>query len=132
MSRERLNRVMHVDDDRDILDITKLILESIGHYSVCSCESGKEALEKLAAFSPELILLDVDMPGMNGPAVLNSLCKMPHGLDIPVVFMTGGIDPGALAVLRASTAVEIIEKPFDPLGLPGRIAKIWEHHVRSN
>jgi two-component system, OmpR family, response regulator len=132
MSRERLNRVMHVDDDGDIRDITKLILESIGDYTVCSCESGAVALEKLSTFAPEMILLDVEMPGMNGPAFLKFLCETPNGLDIPVVFMTGAIAERDRAVLRASTAIEIIEKPFEPLALPGRLAKIWERHVHAN
>ncbi len=127
----QLNRVMHVDDEDDIREVTKLALESIGNYTVCSCESGAVALEKLSEFSPEIILLDVMMPEMSGPDVLRALGKMPYGMDAPVVFMTARVQSNDLDALKALGAIDVIQKPFDPLALSDQVGKIWGRHVRS-
>lgn len=131
MLSAQLSRVMHVDDDDDIREVTKLALESIGNYTVCSCESGADALEQFSGFSPEIILLDVMMPEMSGPDVLRALSKMPRGTDAPVVFMTARVQSKDLDALKALGAIEVIQKPFDPLALSEQVAKIWVRHVSS-
>ena len=129
MSPAQLKRVMHVDDDADIREVTNLALDSIGNYTVCSCKSGADALATFRGFSPEIILLDVMMPAMSGPDVLRTLRKTPRGADIPVVFMTARVQSRDIDALKALGAIDVIQKPFDPMALPGQVAKIWARHV---
>lgn len=131
ISRSLLQRVMHVDDEDDIREVTNLALNSIGNYTVCSCKSGADALATLSGFSPELILLDVMMPTMSGPDVLRALRKTPRGADIPVVFMTARVQSNDIATLKALGAIDVIQKPFDPLALSDQVAKIWARHVHD-
>ena len=68
-----LVRVMHVEDDQSIQDVARVALEIVGGYQVCTCSSGQEALDKFNSFAPQLVLLDVMMPGMDGPTTLKQL-----------------------------------------------------------
>jgi CheY-like chemotaxis protein len=131
MSPTQLKRVMHVDDEDDIREVTNLALDSIGNYTVCSCKSGADALATLAGFSPQMILLDVMMPAMSGPDVLRALRKTPRGANVPVVFMTARVQTKDIDALKALGAIDVIQKPFDPLALSDQVAKIWARHVRS-
>jgi two-component system OmpR family response regulator len=131
MFSAQLNRVMHVDDMCDIGEVTQLALESIGNYTVCSCESGADPLEKLSGFSPEIIPLDVMMPEMSGPDVLLALTKMPRGIGVPVVFYDRQGPIERFGCLKALGAIDVIPKPFDTLALSDQVAKIWGRHVRS-
>jgi CheY-like chemotaxis protein len=131
MSPAHLKRVMHVDDEDDIREVTNLALDSIGNYTVCSCRSGADALATLFGFLPEIILLDVMMPVMSGPDVLRALRKIPRAADIPVVFMTARVQSRDIEALKALGAIDVIQKPFDPLALSDQVAKIWARHVRS-
>ena len=127
-SRTRPERIMHVDDEDDIRAVAKLSLESIGNFTVLSCESGEAALKHVSSFDPDLILLDVMMPGLSGPDVLAELKKVPDVHKVPVVFMTAKVQHGEVAHLMALGAAQVIEKPFDPVVLPERIADIWREH----
>jgi CheY-like chemotaxis protein len=131
MSPAQLKRVMHVDDEDDIREVTKLALDSIGNYTVCSCKSGADALVAFAEFFPQMVLLDVMMPAMSGPDVLRALRKTPRGADVPIVFMTARVQTKDIEALKALGAIDVIQKPFDPLALPGQVEKIWARHVRS-
>jgi two-component system OmpR family response regulator len=131
MSPAQLKRVMHVDDEGDIREVTNLALDSIGNFTVCSCKSGADALAALAEFSPQVILLDVMMPAMSGPDLLRALRKTPRGADVPVVFMTARVQSKDIDALKALGAIDVIQKPFDPLALSDQVAKIWARHVRS-
>ena len=131
MPPAQLKRVMHVDDEDDIREVTNLALDSIGSYTVRSCRSGAEALATIGGFSPQIILLDVMMPAMSGPDVLRALRKTPEGADVPVVFMTARVQAKDVQALKALGAIDVIQKPFDPLALSDQIAKIWARHVCS-
>jgi two-component system, OmpR family, response regulator len=131
MSPAQLKRVMHVDDEDDIREVTNLALDSIGNYTVCSCKSGADALATLAEFSPQMILLDVMMPAMSGPDVLRALRKTALGVDVPIVFMTARVQSKDIDALKALGAIDVIQKPFDPLALSDQVAKIWARHAGS-
>ena len=81
-------KILHVDDEADIRSVTKLALESIGGFNVVSCASGREALESVVEVVPDLIVMDVMMPELDGPATLSELQKIPVAQSIPVIFMT--------------------------------------------
>ena len=77
MTDRILKRVLFVEDDADIRTVARMALEAVGGFTVLGCSSGAEALEQIEAFGPDLILLDVMMPGMNGLETLESLRRLP-------------------------------------------------------
>ncbi len=121
-----LRRILCVDDERDILDVAQMCLEVVGGYQVTCCDSGAEALIQAAKERPDLILLDVMMPHMNGPDTLAELRKLPALKTIPVVFMTARIQATAVKSYMKLGAVAVIPKPFDPMALAGQVQKAWE------
>ena len=114
-----------VEDDPDIRIVARLALEAVGGFTVLGCGSGAEALERVEAFAPDLILLDVMMPEMDGLQTLCSLRLMPGAATVPVVFMTAKVQAQELSEYRTAGAVDVIAKPFDPLTLPVTVNSIW-------
>ncbi|HTV28286.1 MAG TPA: response regulator [Xanthobacteraceae bacterium] len=110
-------RILHVDDEPDIREIVDLSLGLNSDFQVRSCASGDEALTAAAEWSPELILLDVMMPRMDGPTTLSGLRKNPKTTDIPVLFMTARAQPREIEQFIALGAQGVISKPFDPMTL---------------
>jgi len=110
-------RILHVDDESDIREIVDMSLGLNPDFQVRACASGAEAVEAAAEWSPRLILLDVMMPGMDGPATLAELRKNPETSDIPVVFMTARAQTREIEQFIALGAQGVICKPFDPLTL---------------
>ncbi|MBN7770177.1 response regulator [Marinobacter daepoensis] len=110
-------RVLYVEDDADIRSVAELALADVGGFCVCLCASGQEALAQIDDFGPDLVLLDVMMPGMDGPQTLQALKQRPRGLDVPVVFMTARLQPSEIEEYRALGAIGVIPKPFDPMTL---------------
>lgn len=110
-------RILHVDDEPDIREVVEMSLELDPAFTVKSCSSGKDALALAADWSPDLILLDVMMPAMDGPATLANLRKSPRTAAIPVVFMTARAQARELEQFMSLGARGVIAKPFDPLGL---------------
>ena len=122
---KRLSRVLFIEDDADIRHVAKMALERIGGLDVLACASAEEALKSATQFHPDLVLLDVMMPEMDGPATLAKLRLLP-GLELtPVIFMTAKVQPGEIAHLKSLGALEVITKPFDPMLLASRLAEIW-------
>ena len=89
-----LQRILYVEDDADIRAVAELALESVGGFSVKSCSSGQEALLEGPGFEPELILLDVMMPGMDGPSTFQALREIPALSATPVVFFPKSVPWG--------------------------------------
>ena len=120
-----LEKVMLVEDDHDIRTVACMALEMVGGLKVRACESGAQALEAVVEFAPQLVLLDVMMPGMNGPEVLEMLRKRPEAASIPVVFLTAKVQEAEIAALRALGALDVIAKPFDPMTLADTVKALW-------
>jgi two-component system, OmpR family, response regulator len=125
MQRTTLSRILFVEDDADIQVVATLALESLGGFRVLACGSGDEALARFAEFAPDLVLLDVMMPGMDGPATLEALRQLPQGDVTPVIFMTARVQAQEVSRYRALGAVEVIGKPFDPMRLADTVREIW-------
>ena len=123
-----LSKIMYVEDQPDIQMVAKVALESVGGFEVLICSGGEEALEKVNGFNPQLILLDVMMPGMDGPTTKIELGKRPETSTIPVVFMTAKIQPAEVAEYKEMGALDVIPKPFDPMTLSDQIREIWNQH----
>ena len=122
----KLQRIMLADDEPDILEISKIALETIGGYEVVVCTSGKDLLENLSAFDPDLIVVDVLMPDLTGPQVLEELRRVPEYADTPVIYLTGVMQREGEDDLRATGVVDVILKPFDPMTLADRLEGIWK------
>ena len=116
-------KLLHVEDDADIRQIAKLSLELSGEFEVVQCNSGPEALGQLESFSPDIILLDMMMPGMTGKEVLLRIRDMPAFAQTPAVFMTARAQKSELEELRAIGAADVISKPFDPMTLAAQIKR---------
>ncbi|GIX35959.1 MAG: response regulator [Lysobacteraceae bacterium] len=122
----RLARILSVEDEPDLRLIIQLALETVGGLEVELCASGAEALRIARSCRPDLILLDVMMPGLDGPDTLRALREDPATRDIPVVFMTAKVQPGEVEQLMAMGALGVIAKPFDPMRLAQQLQEIWE------
>lgn len=120
-----LNRILYVEDEPDIRLIAQMALEAVGGFTVTVCASGPEALRAAAASRADLLLLDVMMPGMDGPSTLKALRELPATADTPVIFMTAKVQAAEVAAYKALGAIDVIPKPFDPMELSAQIQRIW-------
>ena len=120
-----LQRILYVEDDQDIQAITVMVLQTIHGFTLETCSSGSEALEKAAAFNPDLMLLDVMMPNMDGPETLKGLRAFPTLAITPAVFMTAKVQPQEVQAYLDLGAVGVIAKPFDPMTLADQLRAIW-------
>lgn len=120
-------RLLHVDDDQDIRDVVELSLGLDTVFETQSCGSGTEALSIAADWKPDLILLDVMMPVMDGPATLKLLRDNSETADIPIVFMTARAQNREIESFCALGAAGVISKPFDPMTLAASVRAIARH-----
>ncbi len=125
-----LKRILFVEDEPDIRAVARIALERLGKFEVKICESGREAVECVEKFSPDLFLLDVMMPDMDGPETLAALRKFPEMAKVPAMFMTAKIQLQEVEELKAMGVIEVISKPFDALKLSGQLRSSWERHYR--
>lgn len=132
MASEELEKILYVEDEPDIQKVAEMSLASLGGYTVEVCDSGEEALEVAEEFEPDLILLDVMMPEMDGPTTLLELRKIPALKNTPAAFITAKAQNEELDELLAMEGVAaIITKPFDPMGLAEEVREIWERAKNS-
>lgn len=123
----KLHRIIYIEDDQDIQDIVRFVLEDLAGFTVHFCSSGADAVREAAAFGPDLILLDVMMGGMDGPTTLTALRSQPALADTPAVFMTAKALPSEVARLRSLGVLDVITKPFDAPNLPARLQALWDN-----
>ncbi len=118
------NRIMVVDDEPDVVDLVRLVLESDG-FDVVTAYSGKEALEKIDKDLPDLVLLDIMMPGMDGWEVYSRIRANPKTKDVPVAMLTAksqSIDK--MIGLHVVKVDDYITKPFGRSELLERVKRI--------
>ena len=120
-----LSKILYVEDDPDIQTVARMALEMVGGYTLEVCSSGDEALAKGAGFNPDLILLDVMMPGMDGPTTLASLREIPQLEKTTAIFMTAKVMPSDVQRYKDLGAADVIPKPFDPMTLAQQVREIW-------
>jgi CheY-like chemotaxis protein len=126
MDRALLKTVLYVDDEPDIREVVELSLGLADSLQIHTCESGLAALDDMPRIQPDLVLLDVMMPGLDGPATLQRMQNDERLAHIPVVFMTAKAMPQEVARFREMGAVAVIAKPFDPMRLSEQVYAIWE------
>ncbi|WP_423679252.1 MULTISPECIES: response regulator [unclassified Undibacterium] len=127
MTSANLVNILYVEDDPDIQTVAQIALEVVGGFVLKTCSSGSQALSEVnAGFVPDLLLLDVMMPNMDGPTTLAELRRLPATATTPVVFMTAKVQTYELELYYSLGAIGVIAKPFDPMELSAQVAKLWQ------
>jgi CheY-like chemotaxis protein len=115
-------KILVIDDEKDILRILVYGLQSWG-YEVITATNGQQGLDKIKAEKPDLVMLDADMPVMNGLVMLRQLRNIPDFRHIPVIMLTSYSDPRIAGIVSMHGISEYITKPFDPTELKEKIEK---------
>jgi diguanylate cyclase (GGDEF)-like protein len=123
-----LKSLLYVDDDSDIREIVHMSLSLDGDLKVLTSDGGERALLKMKVEKPDLVVLDVMMPGMDGPSLLRRMRSDPELARIPVIFMTAKVSASETGRLRELSSIGIIAKPFDPMTLGKQVRALWEAH----
>ena len=124
-----LTRILYVEDEPDIRQVAQIALENIGGFTLHVCSSGQQAIKDAPDFKPELLLLDVMMPGMDGVTTLQELRKLPGLERTPAMFMTAKVQPQEVEQLLREGAIDVIPKPFDPMTLSENLRSLWVKHT---
>jgi two-component system OmpR family response regulator len=131
MSRTPIAKVLLVDDEPHIRRVAELSLTRVGGWSVVLAESGPDAIAAAERERPDVILLDVMMPDMDGPTTLRALQERDAVAGIPVVFMTAKVQAHEVARYLGLGAAGVICKPFDPVKLPEHVRRIFSGECRT-
>jgi len=120
--------VLLIDDEEYLCDVVQVCLEMFGNWKSTIARSGREGFAALATAQPDVIVLDVMMPNMDGLTVLQKLKENPQFANIPVVLLTARTDLIETKKLSQLKVQGAIAKPFDPTQLAAQISKIlnWE------
>ncbi len=119
-------KLLHLEDDADIREIAELALDLSGEFELVQCSSGEEALTKILTFTPDVVLLDMMMPGMTGRQTLEKMREQPPFALVPAIFMTARTQLTEIEELLQFGAAGVISKPFDPMTLPEQILKFLQ------
>ena len=125
MPERPLNRICYVEDDEDIQRIVRMSLERVGKMTVAVVGDPTQAIETMAEFRPDLVMLDWMMPVMDGPTLFRQMKLRPETSSLPVVFITARASQRDLDDLKNLGAAGTISKPFSPKDLPDQLRAIW-------
>jgi CheY-like chemotaxis protein len=120
-----LKNILYADDEEDILAVATLSLEMVGGLNVTTCGDGYQAIEAAHRARPDLIMLDVMMPGMDGPTAMSRIRADPTLSDIPVILLTARVRGPEVREYYDLGADAVISKPFDPMTLAEEVRSIW-------
>lgn len=122
---KELKKILYAEDETDLQAIVEMTIQAMSNYEIKICDNGKKLLEIVEEYNPDLILLDVMMPEMDGPTTFKHLQSSEKAKDIPVIFMTAKAQTNEIEAFKETGALGIIIKPFDPVNLCNDIKKIW-------
>jgi len=117
-------RLLLVDDDELLREVAQVSLETVGGWEVRTAGSGAEALELALRERPDAVLLDVMMPGMDGPSTVVELRRQQATRDIPIIFLTAKVGGEGHEQWDHLGLVGVIPKPFDPMSLSTEVARL--------
>ncbi|HEU5350774.1 MAG TPA: response regulator [Terracidiphilus sp.] len=122
------HRILIIDDEDDIREIAAMSLETVAGWEVMVANSGAQGLTRASTYKPDAILLDVMMPGMDGPTTFRELRKNPATEKIPVLLLTAKVQASDQRRFADLDVAAVLVKPFDPLTLSRQIAEIlgWD------
>ncbi|WP_043498936.1 response regulator [Georgenia sp. SUBG003] len=113
-----------VDDDETIREVAQMALELVGGWRVTTAADGAEAVELARTHRPDVVLLDVMLPRVDGPAILSMLRAESATRDIPIIYLTAKATPGREEEWSQTGATGVIAKPFDPMTLADDVARL--------
>lgn len=122
------DRILHADDDPMIQAVVEKALKDLGTLEMKSVLSGEEFVKEAASFRPDLILLDLKMPGIDGPTAIEEIRKLDPPLEAPVIFFTGVREITMQDFYKALGVIGVIHKPISPGMIPERIRYMWAQH----
>jgi DNA-binding response OmpR family regulator len=120
-----IRRVLLVDDDPNIRKLARMSLERVGKWEVEVAQSGTEAIEIVGKCEPDLVILDVMMPELDGKSTLERLKQ--QGFTAPVILMTAKVQTEEIEEYLSLGAIGVITKPFDPMRLPAEINELLKN-----
>lgn len=123
---KELKRILYAEDEPDVQTIVEMTIQAMSDYEIKICDNGKKLLDCVEDYNPNLILLDVMMPEMDGPTTFNNLQQNKNTKDIPVIFMTAKAQVHEVEKFKEIGALGVITKPFDPMSLCDEILEIWK------
>ena len=126
-----LTKILHVEDDLDILEIAEMSLSLVGGFDIVQADRGAKALDVIEDFGPQMILIDYQMPGMTGPETLAAIRQLPGYETIPAIFMTAKLQSNEHDSILTEHDLGVIPKPFDPTALPGQILEMWSEGLAN-
>jgi CheY-like chemotaxis protein len=118
------HKILIIDDEDDIREVAALCLESVAGWDVIAASSGAQGLARAIEYQPDAILLDVMMPGMDGPTTFRELRKNPATAHIPVLLLTAKVQSSDQRRFADLGVEAVLFKPFDPLALSTQIAGV--------
>ncbi len=117
-------KILLVDDEDDIREVAQMSLEMTAGWEVVTASSGTDGLRVAAAQRPDAILLDVMMPGMDGPATARALKAQPETAAIPVILLTAKVQAADRRRFDDLGVAGILAKPFDPMSLADEVRRV--------
>jgi CheY-like chemotaxis protein len=119
-----IHRILIIDDEDDIREVAAMSLESVAGWEVIMASSGAQGLVRAAEYLPDAILLDVMMPGMDGPTTFRELRKNPRTARIPVLLLTAKVQSTDQRRFADLGVEAVLFKPFDPMTLSAEISTV--------
>ena len=125
-------RLVFVDDEQDVRRVVKDVIERIHpNMMIVTCRSGEELLSRLRELQPDLILLDLKMPDMDGPGVVEALRQREEGQSVPVIFVTGATKVTMTDEYKDLGVIGVIHKPFDVMKFSETIGEFWRAFIAA-
>lgn len=123
---KELKKILYAEDDLDVQTVVELTVQTMSAYDLKICDNGKKLLECVEEYNPDLIILDVMMPEMDGMTTFKNLKQNAKTKNIPVIFMTAKAQVHEIESFNEMGVIGVIIKPFDPVSLCDEINNIWE------
>jgi CheY-like chemotaxis protein len=127
---KKLKKIFFIEDDQDIAQIIVTILEELGKFEVIHSASGLDALQSMKGFLPDLVLLDMMMPYIDGIEVMKYMKEMEELKNVPVIFLTAKVKTEDQEAYFEAGAIGVIKKPFNPEELCDNINEIWKSSAK--
>ena len=121
-----LKRVLYAEDEPDVQTVVEITVQAMGDFDIKICDNGKLLLDCVEEYNPDLIILDVMMPEMDGPTTFTNLQSNEKTKNIPVIFMTAKAQVHEVQLFKETGVIGVITKPFDPILLCSEIQRNWE------
>lgn len=121
-----LSKILYVEDEPSIQRLVQVALQQLGGYEVVLCSDGSEAVGLIEVDPPDFVLLDVMMPGLDGPNTLAAIRASELGGNLPIAFITAKAQPDEIQRLLDLGAVGVIVKPFNPMTLSSEVEALWQ------